>query len=204
MGSGGGSNAKSDEHGASGHGDKMNMAEAGGREAASKAGTNHSKMAMASPGEKMPGTAQKSGDGMDMSMASAPKPQSLYSVGGEGFFLDQPQLVLTTEQIQRLGQIRERTMQGQSAAQQKIRQAEEVLWKETSAAKPVQPAIATQVREIERMRADMRLALILAVSEAVDVLTAEQRKRVPADHAKSATPASSGQPASTAPAHKAH
>ncbi len=182
MSGGGESNAKSAQHGSTGHGDKMNMAETSGEQTAAKGGTDHGKM----------------------NVASIPKPQSLYSVGGESFFLDQPQLDLSTEQIQRLGQIRDRTMQGQTEAEQKIRQAEEALWKETSAAKPVQAAITTQVREIERMRADMRLALILAVSEAADGLTSEQRKRVPADHAKSATPASSGQPASTAPAHKAH
>jgi hypothetical protein len=180
MGGGGEETANRAEHGASGHGEKMNIAESSGEQAAAKDGNDH---------------------GM-MNMASAPKPQSLYSVGGEGFFLDQPQLDLSTEQIQRLGQIRDRTMQGQGGAQQKIGQAEEALWKETSATKPVQVAITTQVREIERMRADMRLALILAVSEAVDVLSADQRKMIPGDNANSAKPA--GVPTSTAPVHKDH
>ncbi len=188
------------QHGPAGHshagaGGMSGMSGMGGGAGTNAKGDDHG---ASGHGAKM-NMAEADGDHSKMDMASAPKPQSLYSVGGEGFFLDQSQVNLSVEQIQRLGQIRDRTVQGRNAAEQKIRQAEEALWKETSAAKPVQPAITTQVREIERMRADMRLALILAVGEAADVLTAEQRKMIPRDDTNSAKPAET-----PAPAHKDH
>jgi hypothetical protein len=66
----------------------------------------------------------------------------------------------------------------QSAAQRKIDEAEQAFWTITAAEQPDVTAIEGKLREIEKLRSDMRLAFIRTVGEATKVLNADQRKMV--------------------------
>ena len=121
----------------------------------------------------------------------------LFHVGATGFFLDHAQhLTLNTEQQGRLNQIKEQALLDKTSANRKIQEAEQQLWKSTSADRSDAEEIETKVRQVEKLRADHRLAFIRSVSEATKVLTEEQIKSllgtaapVMAD-AKPATPGS--------------
>lgn len=87
----------------------------------------------------------------------------LYQAGATGFFLDHTQrLTLSSEQQARLNQIKEQALQDQASADRKIQEAE--------------AEIETEVRQVEKLRADQRLAFTRAVDEAAKVLTEEQAK----------------------------
>lgn len=134
---------------------------------------------------------RRSRGGMDMmgsmgSSAGMPVPSALpgfpgashlYHVGATGFFLDHPEhITLTVEQQTTLGRIKEKTLLEQATTQRKIEGAEQELWTLTSADQPAADKVEAKIREIEKLRADQRLAFIRAVGEAAQVLTDEQRK----------------------------
>ena len=60
---------------------------------------------------------------------------------------------------------------GRAEFERKISAAEEQLWQLTASDQPSQSSVEAKAREIERMRADERLAFIRAVGEAAKVLT---------------------------------
>jgi len=62
----------------------------------------------------------------------------------------------------------------QASANRKVQDAEQQLWKSTSADRPDAEEIETKVRQVEKLRADQRLAFIRSVSEAAKVLAEEQ------------------------------
>ena len=100
----------------------------------------------------------------------------LYHAGVNDFFLDAAgPLALSTEQRARLRIIQARSVLDQTEAQRKIEAAEQQMWKLTGAARPEMIRIEATVREIEKLRADRRLAFIRAVGEAAGVLTDAQR-----------------------------
>lgn len=106
-----------------------------------------------------------------------PGASHLYHIGSTGFFLDHPEHVtLTAEQKTRLSQIKEKATLDNTAAQRKVDEAEQKLWTLTASDQPDQTAIAAQVKTIEGLRADQRLAYIRAVGEAAQVLTDQQRQ----------------------------
>ena len=120
-------------------------------------------------------------DHAGMAMPSAlpgfPGTSHLYHVGSTGFFLDHPQhITLTIEQQKRLQPIKEQALLDKQSAERKVQEAEQQLWKLTAVEQPDIEQIETKVREIEKLRADQRLAFIRAVGEAAKVLTEEQMK----------------------------
>ena len=101
----------------------------------------------------------------------------LFHAGAEDFFLDHAQhLTLSTEQQKKLNQIKEQALLDKASANRKIQEAEQQLWKSTSTDRPDAEEIQTKVRQVEKLRADQRLAFIRSVGEAAKVLTEEQTK----------------------------
>lgn len=120
-----------------------------------------------------------SATGMPMSSAlpGFPGASHLYHVGATGFFLDHSEhITLTMEQQTALSRIKEKALLEQATTQRKIEGAEQELWTLTGADQPAADKVDAKVREIEKVRADQRLAFIRAVGEAALVLTDEQRK----------------------------
>lgn len=108
-----------------------------------------------------------------------PGQSHLYHIGATGFFLDHPQhIALTAQQQQMLAQHKQQSLLKQGELQRQIDAAEEKLWQLTGADQPQSGAIDKQVREIERLRADQRIAFIRAVGEAARVLTDQQRMQL--------------------------
>lgn len=123
------------------------------------------------------------GAGTTMTMTSAlpgfPGASHLYHVGASGFFLDySDKLGFSVEQTTSLNGTKQRALVEQSATQRKIDEAEQALWMITAAEQPDAAATEAKLREIEKLRSDMRLSFIRAVGEAAKVLTADQRKMV--------------------------
>ncbi len=110
------------------------------------------------------------------SLPGFPGAAHIYHIGATGFFLDHPgHITLTPEQEEKLSQIKERALLEQAAFERKIAEAEQRLWTLTGSDQPDLSKIEAQVREIERLRGDKRLAFIRAVGQAASVLTDEQR-----------------------------
>ncbi len=106
-----------------------------------------------------------------------PGASHLYHIGGTGFFLDHPQhITLTTEQQAALNKAKEQALLAKSTADRAIEQAEQGVWTLTAADQPDAAKIEAKLREVEKLRADERLAFIRAVGEASKILTDEQRK----------------------------
>lgn len=128
-----------------------------------------------------------------------PGQSHLYHIGATGFFLDHPQhIALNTQQQQMLAQHKQQSLLRQSELQRQIDAAEEKLWQLTGADQPQIASIDKQVREIERLRADQRIAFIRAVGEAAKALTDQQRKQLTGmAPAQSADPAPMPMPDST-------
>ena len=153
-------------------------------------------MPMGGASAPMPsGSAMPAGVGMGMmdmmgmgggaSMAAMPQSglpgfpgaSHLYHIGATGFFLDHPQhIALTTEQQAGLNKAKEQALLAKSTADRAIEQAEQGLWTLTAADQPDAAKIEATLREIEKLRADERLAFIRAVGDASKILTDEQRK----------------------------
>ena len=122
----------------------------------------------------MPGMA---GMATESALPGHPGASHLYHIGATGFFLDHPQHVtLTTEQRTRLNQIKQRALLDKATAQRKIDEAEQQLFALTGADQPDQAKIEAQIKAIENLRAEQRLAYIRAVGEATNILTDQQRQ----------------------------
>jgi Spy/CpxP family protein refolding chaperone len=143
--------------------------------------------AMGGSGMDMMGKMRDSGmqgrRGGAMAMKSAlpgfPGASRLYHVGATDFFLDHPQhITLSVDQQSALNRVRERTLMDKAATDRRIEQAEQELFQLTGADSPDAARVEVKVREIEKLRADARLAYIRAVGEAARQLTAEQRSAV--------------------------
>ena len=106
-----------------------------------------------------------------------------YHIGATGFYLDQTdQITLTPEQQRASKQIKDKAMSEQAAFEEQIKTAEEELGKLTGSDQPDVAKIDAKVCEIERLRADQRMAFIRSVGQAAAVLTDEQRKTLTAQH----------------------
>ena len=153
------------------------------RSASNDASTSVANGAMAM--EQMMGTGATGG--MKSTAAAAtpsalpgfPGQSHLYHIGATDFFLDHLQhSALTTQQLQLLAQQKQRSLLQQSDLQHQIDAAEERLWQLTGADQPELVNIDKQVREIERLRAEQRIAFIRAVGEAAKALTDQQRQQL--------------------------
>lgn len=103
----------------------------------------------------------------------------LYHVGTTDFFLDHAdRLALRQAQRAALSRLRERSLLEKVGRQRKIADAEKELWALTSAEQPEIARIEDKIREIERLRAEQRLAFVRAVGEAASLLTEDQRQAV--------------------------
>lgn len=119
----------------------------------------------------------QAGIAMPSALPGFPGTSHLYHVGSTGFFLDHPQhITLSIEQQKRLHPIKELALLDKQSAERKVQEAEQQLWKLTAVEQPDVAQIEMKVREIEKLRADQRLAFIRAVGEAAKVLTEEQVK----------------------------
>jgi len=118
-----------------------------------------------------------------MAMPSAlpgfPGQSHLYHIGATGFFLDHPEhIALTTQQKQALAKRKQLSLLKQGEIQRQIDAAEQDLWELTAADQPQVSDIDRKAREIERLRADQRIAFIRAVGESAKLLTEEQRTQL--------------------------
>jgi Spy/CpxP family protein refolding chaperone len=107
----------------------------------------------------------------------------LYHVGATDFFLDHAErLALRPDQRAKLSRLRERTLLEKVGRQRRIADAEQELWVLTSAEQPEIARIEDKIREIERLRAEQRIAFVRAVGEAASLLTEDQRQAVLGQH----------------------
>ncbi len=104
-------------------------------------------------------------------------PPALLHIGAKGFFLDRPQTFTPrADQAKILSDIKERTTMETMAADKKIQETEQQLWKLTASDHPDLAEIESKTREVEKLRADQRVAFIRSVAEAANLLTAEQKE----------------------------
>lgn len=133
---------------------------------------------MASQGMRMMGM-MPGGMLAQSSLPGFPGASHIYHVGATGFFLDHPEHIdLGPEQQATLAQIRERALLAQATADRRIEEAEQDLWVLTGADQPDSQKVEAKVREVEKLRAERRLAFLRAVGEAAKVLTDEQRQKL--------------------------
>ncbi len=109
------------------------------------------------------------------SLPGIPGASHVYHIGSTGFFLDQPQLNLNTEQQTALNRIKERALLERSNAERRIEQGEQELWALTGADLPDAAKVQAKLQEIEQLRTAQRIAFIRAVGEAAKQLTPEQQ-----------------------------
>lgn len=150
---------------------KMEMGGMGGQPAASGGAT-------ASKASTMAMSQQSSGATSVSALPGVPGASHLYHIGSTGFFLDQPQLKLSTDQQARLNQIKERAVLARATSERRIEQAEQELWVLTGAGQPDAAKIQPKLQEIEQLRTSQRLAFITAVGEATSLLTLDQRDAI--------------------------
>ena len=131
-------------------------------------------------GGMMSNSKRRSTSAMKMSPSAQPGnpgASHLYHIGSTGFFLNHAKhLNLTADQQTRLNLMKEKATLEQASMQRRIADAEQELFTLTSADQPDQTKVAAQVRQIEKLKADQRLAFIRAVGEASAVLTDQQKQ----------------------------
>ncbi len=136
-------------------------------------------------------------------------PPAVMHIGAKGFFLDRPQsFTPRADQAKTFADIKERSAMDMMASEKRIQEAEQGLWKLTASDSPDLTEIEAKAREVEKLRADQRVAFIRAVAEAASLLTLEQKETLlradpratPATPQPVAPAAKSGQAAD--PAHK--
>jgi Spy/CpxP family protein refolding chaperone len=109
------------------------------------------------------------------SLPGMPGASHVYHIGSTGFFLDQPQLNLTTQQQTALNRMKERALLERGNAERRIEQAEQELWALTGADQPDAAKVQAKLQEIEQLRTNQRIGFIRAVGEATKQLTPEQQ-----------------------------
>jgi Spy/CpxP family protein refolding chaperone len=104
-------------------------------------------------------------------------PPALLHIGAKGFFLDRPQTFTPrADQAKMLTAIKERTTMEMMATDKKVQEVEQQLWKLTAKDHPDLVEVENKTREVEKLRADQRVAFIRSVAEAANLLTAEQKE----------------------------
>jgi hypothetical protein len=106
-----------------------------------------------------------------------PGASHLYHIGSTNFFLDHPEHInLSLEQQSRLSELSTQSLLRGSEFNRKIQEGEEQLWLLTAVDQPNLALIEVKIREIEKLRGDLRVTFIKDVGEAAKTLTDEQRK----------------------------
>jgi len=135
-----------------------------------------------STGEKHDMPESMGHDDMKTAMPAQPPtkesgPPALLHIGAKGFFLDRPQIFTPrADQAKTLGEIKERSAMEMMAVDKNLQEAEQQVWKLTASERPDIAQIEGKVREVEKLRAEQRIAFIRSVSEAANLLTAEQKE----------------------------
>ncbi len=129
-----------------------------------------------------------------------PGQSHLYHIGATGFFVDhEAHIALSLEQRTRLHQLKQEALIAQADFERRISDAEQELWLLTGADTPQLSRIEAKAREIEKLRADQRIAFIKAVGNAATLLDDSQRKVLTGMLPPPATPPSTSMPSSPAP-----
>lgn len=187
--------------GGMGAGRMKGNAPADGSMSADPAGSMQDPMAAPSGSDMMGRRPSMSGMAAASRLPGFPGASHLYHVGATSFFLDHPQhITLSIEQQTALNRIKEKALLDRSTSDRRIAEAEQELWTLTAADAPDAAKVDSQVRAIEKLRGDQRMAFIRAVGEAAKVLTVDQRLAVLGTKPQAASgPASTTKPAPTAP-----
>ncbi|HIQ21499.1 MAG TPA: periplasmic heavy metal sensor [Planctomycetes bacterium] len=120
-------------------------------------------------------------------LSAFPDAPGIEHVGASDFFLDQvSKIPLSPEQQAALERIRDEAMSEQVAFDAQIEKAEEQVGELTGSGHPGAAKMEAKVREIERLRADRRLAFIRAAGRAASILTDDQRKTLTEKSSRSA------------------
>lgn len=136
-------------------------------------------------------------------------PPAVMHIGAKGFFLDRPQTFTPrADQAKTFADIKERSAMEMMASDKKIQEADQSLWKLTASDNPDLAEIEAKAREVEKLRAERRIAFIRAVAKAASLLTPEQKEILlrtdsrakPAATPSAASAAKAGQ--ANEPAHK--
>lgn len=154
--------------------EKMDMMEMGAMKDSSAMGA----MSKATPDTGMTGML---GAGMTRTMSSLPGfpgLSHLYHIGATGFFLDQVAITLTVAQQEQLNEIRTRALLLRSESDRRVAQLEEELWTLTADGEPDATKIEAKIQDIERARANARMAFIRAVGDATKMLSQAQRQQL--------------------------
>lgn len=110
------------------------------------------------------------------SLPGFPGRSHLYHIGAEGFYLNHLQhIVLSLEQQTRLNQLREKAALEEATFSRKIAEGEQQMFVLTGADQPDAAKIEAQLRNVESLRVQQRMAFIRAVGDAAQVLTDQQR-----------------------------
>ena len=131
-----------------------------------------------SPGmmRKMESIESKSSVTERSALPGFPGVAQIYHLGATGFFLDYAAGIgLSSKQQADLNERKERSIGDLTTTQLRIDQAEQALWALTGSDRPDVMMIERKVREIEKLRADQRIAFIRSVGEAALILTDDQR-----------------------------
>lgn len=131
-------------------------------------------MASTMPSTPAPSAPQAASPRPLSAMPGMPGVSHLHHIGSTGFFLDQPQIGLTSEQQSRLRQIMERALIERGNADRTIEAAEQDLWVLTGAGTD-EARVEAKIAEIERARTNQRIEFIRSVSSAIEILIPEQR-----------------------------
>lgn len=107
-------------------------------------------------------------------LPGVPGVSHLYHIGSTGFFLDQPQIRVTSDQQSTLSRVMERALLERANAERRVEQAEQELWALTGAGTDA-ARVEDKVAEIEKIRTSQRIEFIRSVGEAIQLLTADQR-----------------------------
>lgn len=135
-----------------------------------------------SPGQgSEPTHATSTREPLDLASSSVlpgiPGVSRLYHIGATGFFLNMPpQVTLTIKQKEALNRMKRSALLGKSTAQRQIGEAEQELWELTGVDEPDFDQIQAKVHAIEKLRSAQRMAFIVSVGKAAEILTNEQRQ----------------------------
>lgn len=103
----------------------------------------------------------------------------LYHMGATNYFLDYgDRLNLTSDQQEQIVKVQEAAALDEMEIQKEIEKAEQELWKLTASDQPDIVEIEKKIRDIEKMKADQRLAFIHSVGHAASLLSDAQRRTI--------------------------
>jgi len=144
-----------------------------------KGGMGMNKMGMMGMGKMMMKKTDAESEVLHPDLPAFPGAAHLYHVGATNHFIDYADHInLIDEQRKQIQKIQESASANETETNLKIETAEQELWELTSSDQPNILEIEKKVREIEKIKADHRLAFIHSVGDAAKTLSDEQRKAI--------------------------